>query len=99
MKRGQLFFLVFSKLLILNDRPRISLQYHFGGLSRRTLIFCFGSVRSSQRPYVFHPLATIVTNILPIDAFGTCAMPSRLVFTFISSFLSFLIACSSMNFT
>src|SRR5713226_9038935 len=26
-------------------------------------------------------------------------MPSRLVFTFISSFLSFFIACSSMNFT
>src|SRR6266478_4294592 len=56
--RGQLFSLVFSKLLILNDRSRIFLQYHLGGLSRCTLIVCFGSVRSSQRPYVFHPSAT-----------------------------------------
>src|SRR5438094_8862945 len=74
-------------------------QYHFGGRSRCTLIVCFGSVMSSQCPYVFHPSATTWTRTLPIGAFGTCAMPSRLVFTFISSFLSFLNERSSMNFT
>jgi len=47
----------FLKLLILNEQPRIFLQYHFGGLSRCTLIVCFGSVMSSQCPYVFHPSA------------------------------------------
>src|SRR5258708_35532963 len=54
---------------------------------------------SSQRPYVFQPSAITWTKALPIGAFGTCAMPSRLVFTFISTFLSFFIECSSMNFT
>src|SRR5207249_11420374 len=60
---------------------------------------CLGSVMSSQRPYVFHPSATTCTKTLPIGAFGTWAMPSRLVFTFISSFLSFFSECSSINFT
>src|SRR2546421_9256822 len=89
----------FLKPLIHNERRRIFLQYHLGGFSRCTLMVCFGSVMSSQRPYVFHPSATTCTKTLPIGAFGTCAMPSRLVFTFISSFLSFLSECSSMNFT
>src|SRR5467141_1686154 len=99
MNRGQLFSLVFPNLLILNDRLQIFVQYHFGGFSRCTLIVCFGSVMSSQRPYVFQPSAITWTKTLPIGAFGTCAMPSRLVFTFISSFLSFFRECSSMNFT
>jgi len=38
MNRGQLFSLVFPNLLILNDRLQIFVQYHFGGLSRCTLI-------------------------------------------------------------
>ncbi len=50
MKRGQLFWFVFLKRFILNDRPRIFLQYHFCGFSRCTLIVCLGSVMSSQRP-------------------------------------------------
>src|SRR2546421_5530625 len=54
---------------------------------------------SSQRPYVFHPSATTWTRTLPIGALGTWAIPSRLVFTFISSFLSFLSERSSINFT
>lgn len=51
-------FFCFAKLLILNGQPRISLQYHFGGRSRCTLMVCLGSVMSSQCPYVFHPSAT-----------------------------------------
>src|SRR6266403_2681262 len=99
MNRGQLFSLFFPNLLILNDRLQIFVQYHFGGLSRCTLIVCFGSVMSIQWPYVFHPSAKTCTRTLPMGAFGTCAMPSRLVFTFNSSFVSFFIARSSMNFT
>jgi len=50
MKRGQNLSLAFPKLLILKERLRILLQYHRGGFSRCTLIVCFGSVMSSQRP-------------------------------------------------
>ena len=46
------------KPLILNDSRSIFFQYHLGGFSRCTLMTCFGSVMSSQRPYVFHPSAT-----------------------------------------
>src|SRR5229473_1359602 len=41
----------------------------------------------------------VSVSFFPIGALGTCAMPSRLVFTFISSFLSFFSECSSINFT
>src|SRR5260370_37475950 len=99
MNRGQLFSFVFPELLILNDRLRIFLQKHFGGFSRCTLIVSLGSVMSSQRPYVFHPSAITSIKTLPIGAFGTCSMPSRLSFTFISRFLSLLSDCSSMKFT
>src|SRR5258708_8704483 len=45
----------FLKLLILNEQPRVFLQYHFGGLSRCTLIVSFGSVLPTHCPYPFHP--------------------------------------------
>src|ERR1700674_3600645 len=50
MNRGQFSCFVFPKLLILNARPEIFPQYHFGGFSRCTLMVCLGSVISSQRP-------------------------------------------------
>src|SRR5260370_2434088 len=99
MKRGQNLSLAFPKLLIVKERLLILLQYHRGGFSRCTLIVCFGSVMYSQRPEVVHPSATSCTRTVFIGALGTCAMPSRLVFTFISSFLSFFSECSSINFT
>src|SRR5712692_1956916 len=52
------FLCFFPKPLILNGSRQIFHQYHFCGLSRCTLIVCFGSVMSSQRPYVCHPSAT-----------------------------------------
>ena len=51
-----LLFLLFLNFFLLKRCSRPS-QYHFGGLSRCTLMVCFGSVMSSHRPYVFQPSA------------------------------------------
>src|SRR2546426_2911498 len=58
------------------------------GFSSRTLIVSASSSRSYQRPNGFHPSAITWISTLPRGRSGTRAVPSRLVFTFISIFLS-----------
>src|SRR6266849_1223474 len=88
-------FLLFNSLTL---RLFYSSQYHFAGLSKCTLMVCFASVMSYQRPYVFQPSATTCSKTLPVGASGMCAVPSRLVFTFNSTFRSFFNLCSSTYF-
>src|SRR5260370_35872551 len=54
-------------------------QYQLGGRSGATLMFCFGSVISNQRPEVFHPLAKVWINALTGVAHDTCRIALRWV--------------------